>query len=143
MKPAAMLNMSLLSLSLLFLSACGGGSDTPPLGTVTGVVTLDDKPLADAEVTFQPEKGRPSLGKTDSEGNYTLVYTASDNGALIGPHKVLITTAVEAFSDESGAGNDREARPEILPPKYNAQTTLTAQVKPGANTIDFPLKSKE
>ena len=54
MKPAAMLNMSLLSLSLLLLSACGGGSDTPPLGTGSGVVTLDDKPLADAEVTFQP-----------------------------------------------------------------------------------------
>ncbi|MCA9023501.1 MAG: hypothetical protein KDA74_25305 [Planctomycetaceae bacterium] len=143
MKPVSFFNATLLSLSLVLLSACGGGSDTPPLGTVTGVVTLDDKPLADAEVTFQPEKGRPSLGKTDSEGNYTLVYTASDNGALIGTHKVLITTAVEAFSDESGAGNDREARPEILPPKYNAQTTLTAQVKPGTNTIDFPLKSKE
>ena len=143
MKPVSFFNATLLSLSFVFLSACGGGSDTPPLGTVTGVVTLDDKPLADAEVTFQPEKGRPSLGKTDSEGNYTLVYTASDNGALIGPHKVLITTAVEAFSDESGGGNDREARPGILPPKYNAQTTLTAQVKPGANTIDFPLKSKE
>lgn len=143
MKPAAMLNMSLLSLSLLFLSACGGGSDTPPLGTVSGVVTLDDKPLADAEVTFQPEKGRPSLGKTDSQGNYTLAYTVNENGALIGPHKVLITTAVEAFSDETGEGQDREARPEILPPKYNAQTTLTAEVKPGANTIDFPLKSKE
>ena len=143
MKPAAMLNMSLLSLSLLFLSACGGGSDTPPLGAVSGVVTLDDKPLADAEVTFQPEKGRPSLGKTDSQGNYTLAYTVNENGALIGPHQVIITTAVEAFSDETGEGQDREARPEILPPKYNAQTTLTAEVKPGANTIDFPLKSKE
>ena len=81
MKPVSFFNATLLSLSFVFLSACGGGSDTPPLGTVTGVVTLDDKPLSDAEVTFQPEKGRPSLGKTDSEGNYTLVYTASDNGA--------------------------------------------------------------
>ena len=143
MKPVALLNMTLLSLSFVFLSGCGGGSDTPPLGTVSGVVTLDEKPLADAEVTFQPEKGRPSLGKTDSEGNYTLAYTVNENGALIGSHQVIITTAVEAFSDETGAGNDREARPEILPAKYNAQTTLTAEVKPGANTIDFPLKSKE
>lgn len=143
MNPVALLNITLLSFSLVLLSGCGGGSDTPPLGTVSGVVTLDEKPLADAEVTFQPETGRPSLGKTDSQGNYTLAYTVNDNGALIGPHKVIITTAVEAFSDETGGGQDREARPEILPPKYNAQTTLTAEVKSGANTIDFPLKSKE
>lgn len=143
MNPFALLNITLLSFSLVLLSGCGGGSDTPPLGTVSGVVTLDEKPLADAEVTFQPETGRPSLGKTDSQGNYTLAYTVNDNGALIGPHKVIITTAVEAFSDETGGGQDREARPEILPPKYNAQTTLTAEVKSGANTIDFPLKSKE
>lgn len=143
MNPFALLNITLLSFSLVLLSGCGGGSDTPPLGTVSGVVTLDEKPLADAEVTFQPETGRPSLGKTDSQGNYTLAYTVNDNGALIGPHKVIITTAVEAFSDETGGGQDREARPEILPPKYNAQTTLTAEVKSGSNTIDFPLKSKE
>lgn len=143
MNPFALLNITLLSFSLVLLSGCGGGSDTPPLGTVSGVVTLDEKPLADAEVTFQPETGRPSLGKTDSQGNYTLAYTVNDNGALIGPHKVIITTAVEAFSDETGGGQDREARPEILPPKYNAQTNLTAEVKSGSNTIDFPLKSKE
>lgn len=142
MRPDAIMKLPIFCLLAIGLCGCGGGSDSPPLGTVSGVVTLDDKPLANAEVTFQPEKGRASVGQTDSDGNYTLAYTGSANGALIGSHRVVITSAVEAFSDESGEGKDREARPEILPPKYNSQTTLDAEVKAGANSIDFQLSSK-
>jgi len=29
-----------------------------------------------------------------------------------------------------------------LPPRYNEKTELTAEVKRGSNTIDFPLSSK-
>jgi hypothetical protein len=29
-----------------------------------------------------------------------------------------------------------------LPPRYNEKTELTAEVKPGGNTIDFDLTSK-
>ncbi len=142
MRPDTILKLPIFCLLAMGLWGCGGGSDSPPLGTVSGVVTLDDKPLANAEVTFQPDKGRASVGQTDSDGNYTLAYTGSANGALIGSHRVVITSAVEAFSDESGEGKDREARPEILPPNYNTKTTLDAEVKAGANSIDFPLSSK-
>lgn len=126
----------------LGLWGCGGGSDTPPTGQVSGVVTLDEKPLEHAQLIFQPENGRPSVAETDSDGNYELTYTGSTSGALLGAHKVVITSAVEAFSDETGAGKDREARPELLPAKYNTKTTLTAEVKEGSNQIDFALKSK-
>jgi hypothetical protein len=31
---------------------------------------------------------------------------------------------------------------QVLPAKFNTDSTLTADVKPQANVIDFPLKSK-
>ncbi|WP_232100768.1 Ig-like domain-containing protein [Gimesia fumaroli] len=124
------------------LWGCGGGSDTPPLGQVSGTVTLDGQPLEQAQVTFQPENGRASIGETDSEGNYELSYTGTTSGALLGAHQVVIISAVEAYSDESGEGKDRKARPELLPAKYNSKTTLKADVKSGSNQIDFPLTSK-
>jgi len=133
----------ILLFGFLTLGLCGcSGSDAPSLGQVSGTITLDGKPLDHAEVLFQPEKGRASLGETDGEGNYELAYTGTSSGALLGPHKVVITTARDAFSDESGAGNDRAARPEILPARYNSKTTLTAEVEQGSNQIDFTLTSE-
>ena len=58
---------------LLGLSGClnGGNSD---LGTVTGVVTVDGEPINYATVTFMPTQGRASVGLTDADGAYKLVY---------------------------------------------------------------------
>jgi len=112
------------------LTACGGGaSDTPTLGQVTGKVTLDGAPLADAFVTFMPEKVRASAATTDSEGKYELIYIRNEKGASIGNHKVT----VRKLKDEK----------ETIPKKYSGDDTeLTADVKAGANEFDFDLKSK-
>lgn len=135
---------SIFTVGCLVMSiyGCGGGGTAPPLGQVSGVVTLDGEPLEHAQLIFQPENGRPSVGETDSSGYYELSYTGTTTGALIGPHKVLITSAIEAYSDESGEGQDRAARKELLPPKYHSQTTLTANVEQGSNEINFDLKTE-
>ena len=72
-------NIFYLALCLALTSAigCGGApSDMPELGSVTGTVTLAGKPLADAIVEFRPAEGRPSSGKTNETGAYTLQYTS-------------------------------------------------------------------
>ena len=144
MKIFIMMRFSVFSLLTLFILGCGGGGgDAVPLGSVSGIVTFDDKPLENAQVLFQPETGRASMGETDSNGKFNLAYTATKKGALIGSHVVIITSAVEAFSDESGEGKDRKGRAEILPKKYHSETTLKAKVESGSNTIDFELSSKE
>jgi len=142
MRPNTIVKLSILSCLAIGIGGCGS-SDTPPLGSVSGVVTFNEEPLANAEVVFQPKKGRASLGVTDSDGNYSLDYTGTVNGALIGSHHVMITSAVQPFSDESGEGKDRKGRPEILPDRYHSKSTLKADVKAGSNTIDFGLSSKE
>jgi hypothetical protein len=114
------------------VGGCRGSSDVAP---VTGTVTLDGQPLPSAEVIFQPQDGRPSTGLTDQQGRYELIYSRDTKGAMIGSHTVRITPLI--VDDDGNPLPD--ARP--LPAKYNTQSTLTAQVAAGANTIDFPLTS--
>lgn len=128
------------SIVLVALGGCSGGKPNVPFGTVHGRVTLDGEPLASAAVMFEPENGRPSYGVTSDKGEYSLVYRGKPWGAIVGPHKVRITT--EALVSESPGAAAATIRKELLPAKYHTQTTLTADVARGDNTIDFELKSK-
>src|SRR5207245_7871287 len=82
----------------LLLAGCGGGRsyETVP---VSGRVTLDGKPLANAMVTFAPMAGAgtkdaqpSSVDTTDENGHYSLVLNDEGHqpGAVVGKHKVII-----------------------------------------------------
>lgn len=122
----------------LSFSVCGCGGDTPPLGKVTGTVTLDGKPVDGAAIAFDPVSGGlpPALGKTDASGKYELWYSRGNRGAAIGEATVRINTFAESRDD---AGQKR--RPESIPSRYNVKTELKVAVKRGAQTHDFDLKS--
>jgi len=119
-------------LSFLCAALPASGCSTsacPPLGTVSGTLTLNGRPLAAATVLFTPEgRGRTSCGTTDSEGRYHLTFLRDIVGATFGRHTVRVTTATE----ENGGR-------ETLPDCYNARTTLEATVVPGSNSFDFAL----
>lgn len=120
-----------VAVCLLLAGGCSR-PERPPLGTVTGTVTLDGRPLADALVAFTPEgPGRTSLGTTDAAGRYRLAYLRDIAGANPGRHVVRITTA----SEDTG-------RRELLPAVYHRRSALEAVVAPGDNTIDFALTGK-
>jgi len=130
--------LCVLAFLAMLSTGCGSGSDLPPLGKVTGVVMLDGKPLADADVTFQPEaEGRASVGTTDSQGRYELVYLNDVEGAITGPNRVLITT----FRDAPDDGSTPEV-PEKLPARYHSESTVKVDVVEGSNTFDFDLETK-
>tara|TARA_R110002111_G_scaffold107056_2_gene165462 strand:- start:30663 stop:31082 length:420 start_codon:yes stop_codon:yes gene_type:complete len=127
----------LFNMLCLIAAGCGGqAGDQPDLGYVTGTVTLDEKPLPGVVVVFSPETGRASVGTTDSDGKYELIYVGDTKGANIGTHKVSITTEQAESTDESAAPFK-----ETIPAKYNTQSTLTEEVKAGDNVFDFQLKS--
>jgi len=91
-----------LSVGLLLLTACGcGRGNYPEVATVTGIVTLDGKPLEDAEITFAPKDGRASSGRTDARGQYALSYTKNIRGAVLGEHRVMIRKVIEDYSKAS------------------------------------------
>ncbi len=127
----------LFTIFVLTLTSCTGGG--PPLGYVTGTVSLDGKPLANARVQFQPEaEGRPSFGISDDVGKYEIGYTMNKKGAQVGNHRVQITTAA-LLEQPNGSSIAVE---EKLPDKYNAKSELHQEVKAGRNTINFELLSK-
>jgi hypothetical protein len=122
---------------------CGSRSSVVP---VSGIVTLDGKPLGNAYVAFQPvvntgEKpaGPGSYGNTDSNGAYSLKLMDNDEpGAVIGNHRVEINLKVE--SDD----RDPKSRPpaKTLPQRYNRQSELQFKVEPGGSkAANFDLKS--
>src|SRR5436190_410017 len=87
--------------TLMLIVGCGSGSKVAP---VSGVITLDGKPLPNAHVAFQPEAGKGSInagtgssGVTDASGKYTLRMADSDQvGAVLGTHRVEINFKVES-----------------------------------------------
>ena len=132
----------LLSLSVLLLCFCGCSSSDGNIGWVEGVVTLDGAPVEGATVRYYPASGeRGSSGKTDENGHYDLRYTRSQKGAIIGEHKVTIST--EVLGDGYGTDNAPAARTESIPKKYldPEKTELTKTVASGNNTFNFDLNS--
>lgn len=121
---------------ITMLTGCGGGL---PLASVKGVVTLDEKPLDQATVSFQPvsEKASTSIGETDSDGEFELSYTRDKKGALVGKHKVRVNTS-KVKTDPSG--NETHIV-EKVPDHYNSNTKLEYEVKPGSNSFEIKLRS--
>ena len=137
------------SASALLCLVClaAGCGESRQLGAVSGRVTLDGQPLADARVNFQPlsakrDPGIGSFGKTNANGEYSLtLIDEKAEGAFVGKHRVMIKAvaagAGDPADDKQRAGGDR------VPPEYNIKSTLTFEVKPGHNTADWKLETKK
>ncbi len=124
-----------LCLVIAMLAGCSG-PEHPDVGRVSGTVTLDGQPLAEATVMFQPTQGRASIATTDSAGKYSLTYLDGVSGALLGSHKVIIRTEIP------GEDGQPPIAKEKLPKKYHERTELTAEVKKGSNAFNFALTSQ-
>lgn len=115
---------------LLLAAAAGCGAEKgPQIGQVEGVVTLDGKPLANAAIIFKPVHGRESNAVTDSQGHYSLSYKPDTTGAIVGNHRVSISTKSE-FQPK-----------ELVPTHYHHEDVPAVTVEPGDNSINFELKS--
>ncbi len=141
--PLSLLSALALGVLLVSLSGCGSSK----IGTVKGVITMDDAPVAGAAVAFHPSEGRASIGRTDADGRYELGYLKNEAGAIIGPHKVTISTKIYASEASDADGNPTmvKGQPETMPRRFStlAKSVLSAEVKAGSNKIDFSLDSEE
>jgi hypothetical protein len=81
-------------LALAGLVGCGSDEDNIHLVRVTGTITQNGKPLANAGVSFVPQTGNkdstPGVDETGPEGNYMLRFK-SRTGVAPGKYKVVIT----------------------------------------------------
>ena len=129
-----------LMLPILALAFAGCGPGGPEIASVTGRVTMDGQPLANATIVFIPENGRPAGASTDANGRYELNFTQGRRGAIPGKNTIRVTTQRDPYQDNDGK-NIPGSR-ETIPPRYNTETTLEFMVEPKKrNVADFDLKS--
>jgi hypothetical protein len=127
-----------LPLAVAILVGCGS-SDGTNRGSVTGKVTLDGQPVQEGSIVFTPTAGTtgPMSFVQIANGSYSIA--AGDRGPVVGKHKV----GIEAYRD-AGTVDDGGAplKDQIVPAKYNKETTLVVEVTKGSNTHDFDLVSE-
>ena len=82
--------VSLVLLSVVALVGCK--SDRPLIVPVSGVVTIEGKPLANAAIAFMPVGGgRFGYGATDEDGQFKIGTFTDSDGAIVGEHRISIT----------------------------------------------------
>jgi hypothetical protein len=122
-------------LSLTCLPGCGGNAQVE----VEGSVTYDGQPIKAGTIAFMAtdEKAR-NAGGTILDGKYRI---PAERGPRPGSFRIEIRWAKptgKKYTSEIGAV--LESTEEGLPAKYHDKSQLTAEVKPGKNTLDFNLQ---
>lgn len=123
--------------SLFLIVGCGSG-DTPQLAPVSGKVTRDGSPVADALVIFTPSKGSSSSASTDAEGNFELKYFDGQRGAVVDTHRVKVTTGSPTKPLMPGD----PPRPMLEPPE-DVQLPDPITVQAGENSFQLALPTKK
>src|SRR5262249_20453624 len=91
----------------------------------------------------QVNPGPGSSGRTDENGAYSLqVIGVGAKGAVVGLHRVEVNPTVDN-PDDDGPRKGGPAPKLKIPTKYNFKSVLKFEVKPGDNTINIALSSKE
>ena len=112
--------------------------------TVSGVVTLDDKPLTTGLVSFHPVAAGPiAYGRIDERGGYEI-RTGGSGGLAPGEYLVTVAANEPPAHPPAPTPEIRESlpRPLITPEKYAAKETsgLRVTVRSGKNEFDFNLR---
>ena len=154
-------------IALMVSVGCEKGGNIVP---VSGKATVDGEPLVGVEVVFSPRPvggnnnpGPYSFGETDENGEYSLKTRYKEEGAVIGPHKVIMQYPEmqpgvmdelrDAYEDAKVAGESvadiqaemaaykKRLKGKIVIPK---SATQDFDVPAGGNTsADFILTSSE
>ena len=115
------------------LAGCGSG---PPLGTVSGRITLDGQPIAQGNLQFVPQDASqgPTTGTPIVDGRY--VAEAVPRGKL----RVLPTAIKETGKMIKEYSSSRPEVVNLIPEKYRAGISI--EVTGDNPSQDFALKSR-
>lgn len=132
------MRLRLATCCLLLGLGCAQAQTGPALFPVTGTATFDGKPIETGRILFRKiGEGDRAYGGEITNGNYSFT---SEPGKV----KVEITASriIPGKFDNSN-GTPEPTGEMYIPKKYNAQSTLEAEVKSsGDNNFPFDLTSK-
>ena len=131
------------------LAVCGlvavlvgcGGADGPKLASVTGMITIDGKPVSGAGIQMisQEPNGSVAYGMTDESGYYEMAFGQDRKGAFPGKNKVILNS-----DSRISVGGEKYDGSEVFPPKYNTKSEEYVDVKEGeSNVFDFKVEWKD
>jgi hypothetical protein len=134
----------IICLATAALLGCG---DAGEHALVTGKITLDNQPLDEATISFMPSGG------SQAQAAWSMVkggqYTIDEAAQLApGPTRVEIRATrstgkiIPAGASAVPGGEPEQEMKEVIPSRYNTASTLSAELKPGENVLDFDLKSR-
>lgn len=132
--------LGLLAGGLLVLSGCARRAD------VSGVVTLDGKPLSAGVVTFTPAAGGPTgYAAIGDDGTYR-VQTGASSGLPAGAYVVTVAAnAPQTADSQPGPGPLADGiRPLVTPQRYAdpGQSPLRVTLKSGTQALPLELTSE-
>jgi hypothetical protein len=106
--------------------------------TVSGSVTLDNQPLKSGTIRFDSADGSsPAASASIVDGKYSAKLAPGDKRVSITSPKVIGKKKMYDTPDSPVY----DITEELLPRRYNAQSTLTMTVKEGQQDQPFELKS--
>jgi hypothetical protein len=127
---------AVLFLGVLSLLVGCGGASTPKTVDVKGKVSLDGAPMPSGQVSFDPVDGTPPATINVTGGSFAGKASAGKRTVRISSYKKMPQKA-------TGPGAEAESEQNIIPAKYNSESTQTVEVKdPGPNEFEFKVTSK-
>jgi len=129
------LTVLFLVFSFLFFSACNHG---PAVGKISGEVTLDGSPLKEGRILFTPVDGQSQTGgATITDGKFTADIPVAKMTVQINANEVI--GKEPAYAGDPKSPMIDKVR-ELIPKRYNDQSELTLDVKPGSQTVKYEPK---
>jgi hypothetical protein len=137
------------SLTLASLAGCGSEADKFTLVPVSGTVTMNGKPLAEATVSFIPDQGNKEstagADTTGPEGTYKAGFQHR-SGLAPGKYKVIITPPLPASAkvNEAFAKDPYMAKLSLGGQEKKvagAKNEFDIDVTEKGGTFDFDVKS--
>ena len=108
-------------------------------GTVSGTVTLDGQPLKSGTIRFDSADGRTAAADaTITDGKFNVTLPPGDKRVSITSPKVIGKKKMYDTPDSPVY----DLTEELLPKRYNAQSTLTMTVTADAQEKEFSLTTK-
>jgi hypothetical protein len=136
----------LVAMTLVILSAVLAGCGSGEHAAVEGAVTLDGQPVDGGVIIFFPvadSQGQANRVPASTEiknGRYAM---DSSHGPAVGKCRVEIhwnkKTGKQIPSGDPP--NKVDETVQVIPTIYNKRTILTPEIKAGANTFNYELKS--
>ena len=136
LRKTGLLGHELILAAVILAGGCG-----QPQTVLTGLVTLDGKPIAGANLEFFPINGvgRVSVTETDASGRFRVTVAPSALSVT-----VIAIEVVGKIPDPAFPGSMIDDARDVFPQEYASHETtpLTAEPVEGqTTTIDFALTS--